>query len=340
MLHVDRLKSLIPKLAGQRVLVLGDVVLDEYLIGRATRMSREAPVPVLEFETRRLIPGGAANPAANIVALGSTAVQVGIIGSDTEGTALRQVLQARGIETEMLVVDAARPTTVKTRILAHMGLRFPQQVARLDKLSREPVSPQIEREVRAHLDAQIGAVNAVLLSDYHNGLLTTSLVDTVRKLARQSGALLTADAQGNFDKYAGFGVVKCNADEARDYLRRELVTDDDFASAALDLCRALDLTCAMVITRGASGATVGRADGEAAHIPAPAVTDVYDTVGAGDTAVAVLTLATCAGAAVEDAALLANYASGLVVRRVGNYTPTADELADAIESGGYSAGFD
>ncbi len=322
----------IPRLAGQRVLVVGDVFLDEYLIGRATRLSREAPVPVLEFETRQLIPGGAANPAVNIVALDSSAVQVGVIGADAAATTLRQVLQARGIDTRHLVVDPGRPTTVKTRILAQMGLRFPQQVARLDVLSREPLSAQIEQQARDVISRQISAVGAVLLSDYHVGLLRSELVASIRELALAAGALLTADAQGELDKYAGFALVKCNADEARSYLRRDLRGDDDFADAAQTLCRTLKLTGGMIITRGADGATVATAAGQTAHCPAPVVTDVFDVVGAGDTAIAVMTLAAAAGAPYVTAAALANYASGLVVRRVGNYAPTPAELRWAVET--------
>jgi D-glycero-beta-D-manno-heptose-7-phosphate kinase len=328
----DHLTTWIPKLAGQRILVIGDVILDEYLIGKAARLSREAPVPVLEFESRQLIPGGAANPAANIVALGSKAVQVGVIGSDTAATNLRQVLQARNIDTNCLITDSGRPTTVKMRIMAQMGLRFPQQVARLDTLSREPVSTAVEKRVRNAIDQEIGLAGAVLLSDYHTGLLTPSLVSTIRKLANAQGKLLTADAQGKLDKYVGFGVVKCNADEARAYLRRDLQTDEEFGAAALELCETLKLTGGMVITRGADGATVGICDGQAVRCPAPAVTDVYDTVGAGDTAIAVLTLAVSAGASYTDATTLANYASGLVVRKVGNYAPTPDELAWALQN--------
>jgi rfaE bifunctional protein kinase chain/domain len=264
--------------------------------------------------------------------MGSTAIQVGVIGSDTAATNLRQVLQARNIDTQCLITDSGRPTTVKTRIMAQMGLRFPQQVARLDTLSREPVSTAVERRVRAIIDEEMGAANAVLLSDYHTGLLTPSLVSTIRKLSADSGALLTADAQGKLEKYTGFAVVKCNANEARDYLRRNLDHDEDFAKAALELCASLKLTGAMVITRGAEGATIGICNGEAAHCPAPAVTDVYDTVGAGDTAIAVLTLAVAGGASYTDATTLANYASGLVVRRVGNYAPTPDELTWALEN--------
>lgn len=324
------LASLIPRLAGQRVLVLGDVILDEYLIGKATRLSREAPVPVLEFEERQLIPGGAANPAANVVALGSAAVQVGVIGSDAEGAALRDILRGRGIAVEPLLVAADRPTTVKTRVMAHMGLRFPQQVARLDKLSREPISAATEAQLSALLGALTPQADALLLSDYHAGLLTPGLVAAARQAAQAANIPAAADAQGELAKYAGFTLVKCNADEARADLRRDLVTDADFAAAARDLRRALGLTLGMVITRGGDGATIALADDTTAHCPSPAITDVYDTVGAGDTAIAVITLAAAAGAPLADATMLANYASGVVVRRVGNYAPTPQELAQAL----------
>jgi rfaE bifunctional protein kinase chain/domain len=328
------LKGWVPRLAGQAVLVIGDVFLDEYLIGRATRMSREAPIPVLEFEQRQLIPGGAANPAANIVALGSAALQVGVIGSDSTGAMLRQVLQGRGIDISSLVVDAGRPTTVKTRILAQMGLRFPQQVARLDTLSRQPISEMVEQQVAEAVRERLPEAQAVLFSDYHTGLLTASLVKKVRETAERAGLLLTADAQGRLDQYSGFGIVKCNADEARDFLRRDLRTDGDFAQAAAELRERLGLTLGMVITRGADGAMLARADGTTLRCPAPAVTDVYDTVGAGDTTIAVLTLAVLGGAPLDEATMLANTASGLVVRRVGNYAPRPDELARALESWG------
>ncbi len=328
---VDRLKALIPKLASRRVLVLGDLILDEYLTGRATRMSREAPVPVLEFESRRLIPGGAGNPAANIAALGSQPFQLGVVGVDAEADALRNALVACGIDAAALVQDFDRPTTLKTRMMAHMGLRFPQQVARMDRLSRQPVSKAVEDRLVAALVELLPKVDAVLVSDYRIGLLSPSLVESTRTLAQAAGVLLAVDAQGAFEKYEGFGLVKCNADEARDALRRDIEGDDAFAQAALDLAQRLRLTGAMVITRGAEGATLARADGVTAHCPAPLLTDVYDTVGAGDTAITVLTLGVLAGASYEDATSLANYASGIVVRRVGNYAPTPDELLRALE---------
>lgn len=317
--------------------MIGDVILDEYLTGTATRMSREAPIPVLEFESRHLIPGGAANPAANIAALGGQVRQIGVIGADEAGAQLRAALVAANIDAAGLVTDPDRPTTVKTRIMAHMGLRFPQQVARMDKLSRAAISAEIERQVCEAVEAGLENVDAVLLSDYHGGLLTPSLVAAVLRMATERGVLLAADAQGELDKYAGFGLVKCNADEASNWLRRDLHTDEDFATAAHELRSRLDLTGAMAITRGGDGITLALAhDNHLKHCPAPHVTDVYDTVGAGDTTIAVMTLAVCAGLSYEDAATLANYASGIVVRRVGNYAPTPDDLREAVSGSAVS----
>jgi rfaE bifunctional protein kinase chain/domain len=225
-----------------------------------------------------------------------------------------------------------RPTTVKLRIMAQMGLRFPQQVARMDTLSREPIANGVEQQVRDLLRQHMQTANAVLVSDYHGGLLTGLLVTVLCDLANEQGVLLTADTQGELDKYRGFGVVKCNAADAREYLRRDIDGDDSFGSAARELCERLQLRGAMVITRGPEGATIATCDGALHHCPAPAVSDVYDVVGAGDTSIAVLTLALAAGAPYPEAMLLANYASGLVVRRVGNYAPTPDELAWALET--------
>jgi rfaE bifunctional protein kinase chain/domain len=319
-------------LANHTVMVVGDVILDEYLTGTATRMSREAPIPVLEFDSRRLIPGGAANPAANIIAMGSKVYQIGITGSDERGQDLRRLLKHTGINSAGLLTDDTRPTTVKSRLMAQMGLRFPQQIARMDTLSRDPINPRLEEKLCAFIRQQASACSAILASDYHVGLLTSSLVDTLRTIGQQSGLVLAADAQGELAKYRGFTLVKCNADEARDYLRRQIRTNDEFAAAARELFSTLELTGGMVITRGADGATLVYDGGTVAHLPAPAVTDVFDTVGAGDTAIAIMTLAASARIPYPDAAMLANYASGLVVRKVGNYTPTPQELRHALET--------
>ncbi|MCA9914474.1 MAG: ribokinase [Anaerolineae bacterium] len=326
----ENLSTIIPKLADRRILVLGDVILDEYITGKAQRMSREAPIPVLEFQSRQHIPGGASNPASNIVALGSAALQIGIVGEDDTAQHLQDALQGRGIDTSGLITCAEKPTTLKTRILAQMGLRFPQQVARVDTLSRSEIDPATEAKVLAIVQQNLVNADALLVSDYRNGLLTKSLVNAVRERAQSTNVPLFADAQGSLEKYRGFDLVKCNADDAAEILRRDLHTDTDFAEAATELCKAHELRGAMVITRGGDGATVATVAGEMVHIPAPRVSAVYDTVGAGDTWIAVATLARIAGADFRDAVRLANYASGIVVQHLGNYTPSPDELLGAV----------
>ena len=320
----DNLEALIPQLANRRVLVLGDVILDEYVTGRAQRMSREAPIPVLELETREYIPGGAANPAANIVALGSEAVQVGIIGSDDAAIHLREQLDERGIDVTGLVIDSEKPTTLKTRIMAQMGLRFPQQIARVDTISRKPIGQFIEAALLQRLQKRIETVDAVLVSDYQNGLLTPNLITLVKQLTANEVPLIV-DTQGALDKYDGFDIVKCNADDASEFLGTYLKTDDDFANAGRELMSRLSVKTAVFITRGSDGVTVASVD-EVMHVTSSDVSDVFDTVGAGDTWIAVLTLAFLAGASLVESATLANYASGIVVRHVGNYTPSPDEL--------------
>lgn len=326
----ESLQTLVPLLAGHSVLVLGDVILDEYLIGTPERISREAPIPVLELVERRYIPGGAANPSSNIMALGSQAWQMGLVGEDNAGKQLRDELGGRGIDVSGLIALPDRPTTLKTRILAQMGLRFPQQIARVDTVSRTPISKDVEERILETVRQAWSHCQAILISDYQSGLLTPSLVERLGAEVQKAGLLRTVDAQGHLEKYRGFDVVKCNADDARAVLRRPLVTDEDFAAAARALCNDLELKVAMVITRGAAGATVAGAYGSVHHCPAPQVSDVYDTVGAGDTTIAVMTLALIAGASYRDAVMLANYASGIVVRHVGNYTPSREELLKSL----------
>ena len=326
------LKSYVAAMANKTVLVIGDVILDEYITGRVTRMSREAPIPVLELESKRYIAGGAANPAANIVALGGRALQVGVVGMDAPADQFRQILLDQDIDAAGIISRADRPTTVKTRILAQMGLRFPQQVTRIDTLTREPIDEQTESLVVSFVSGKLAEVDAVLLSHYHGGMLTPTLVQRTRDLGAAFAVLQAADVQGNFDAFSQLDVIKCNAEDAARYLKRELATDEDYSEAALQLHDRLGIRRATIITRGAAGATLA-ANGETAHCPAPAISDVFYTVGAGDTAIATLTLALTAGADAKDAVMLANYASGIVVRHFGNYAPTPSELIRSIDGG-------
>jgi len=327
-----KLKRCVERLARKTVLVLGDVILDEYITGRATRMSREAPVPVLELESTRFIAGGAANPAANIVALGSRAIQVGVIGADENGEQLLRVLKDQGIDWAGVLTCADRPTTVKTRVMAQMGLRFPQQVTRIDTIARDPIDEATEAKIVKFVGDNTGSLEAVLLSQYHGGLLTPTLVKRIRDLCRQHSILLTADVQGKFARFAEVDVVKCNAADAERQLNRELATDDDFRDAAVCLHGEFSVKHATIVTMGNRGAALAT-DAGAIICPSPQVSDVFDTVGAGDTAIAVITLSLAAGLDAEDSVLLSNYASGVVVRHLGNYAPSPEELLGSIDDG-------
>jgi len=327
--HAHPLQGWIPRLGGQQVLVIGDLLLDDYVVGEATRLSREAPIPVLEYRRSFSLPGGAANPAHNIVALQSRASVVGVIGDDDAGRTLRAYLTRLGIDIAGVVVDRSRPTTTKGRWLAEGTLLFPQQVARMDRLDRRPVSGEIAARLVAAVRAGATGARAILVSDYRLGVVTPELVAAARTAARSAGALLCVDSQGDLEKFSGFDLVRCNAQEAGNVLQQPLVAEIDFMKAT---GRLLTLTGAraVVISRGADGLSCQAHDSDYIHLPVTNRSEVYDVTGAGDTLIAVLTLALVAGAPLVVAAQLANAAAGLVVRKLGNAVCTPEELAEAV----------
>jgi rfaE bifunctional protein kinase chain/domain len=326
--------GLLPRLRGRRIVVVGDVFLDEYVVGRATRLSREAPIPVLEFERRFYLPGGAANPSSNVVALGGVARQVGVVGNDEAGQQLLQKLREAGIDATGIVTDPSRPTTTKTRIVAQGSLRFPQQLARIDHLDRQPVGEDVERALITHLETLVPQADAVLVSDYRTGVVSEAVVAAVLNVARRYERLASVDSQGNLHKFHAFDLVKCNHAEAQAVTGRTLSSEDDFQRVGETLLEDLGAQ-AVVITRGPEGMSLmgtGSLFQEYTHLPAANRSEVFDVTGAGDTVIAVLTLALAAGVDPLAAARLANYAAGLVVRKLGNATATPEELTWAIEN--------
>ncbi len=317
-------------LAGQRIVVVGDITLDEYLYGRATRLSREAPIPVLEFVRRETILGGAANPARNVVALGSAASLIAVIGDDDEGEQLRALLRAAAIDDSGVITARERPTTRKTRILADAAPRLPQQVARIDRLDRRPLTAAEEAQVIAALREQIPAATAVICSDYQIGLLTPSVVEVIRALCRQHNVLFAVDAQGNAHYYRNADLFRCNDAEASATLGIDLSSEEAMAGGIARLQRELDARL-VIVTRGPAGLALIGEHEPYLRLPAHQVSEVFDTTGAGDTFIAVATLAMAAGCRGHIAAALANIAAALVVRRLGNAVVTPAELAEAIE---------
>jgi rfaE bifunctional protein kinase chain/domain len=325
------LLQFIPRLAGHHILVLGDLFLDEYIVGQATRLSREAPIAVLEFVRRFYVPGGAANPAHNICALGGRATIIGLIGRDSEGAQLLAELRQVGIDPAGVVAEESRPTTTKTRIMAEGSLRFPQQVARIDHVNRRTMNGQVEAELIAQVQRWIPQVDAVLVSDYQTGVASPALVQAALSSAQAHGKLCAVDAQGSFDKYAGFHLLKGNRHEAETAVGHTLHTEEDYQQAGQGLLEQLGVE-AVIITRGAEGLSLICRKGGYHHLPAANRTEVFDVTGAGDTVIAVATLALVAGADALLAARLANYAAGLVVRKLGNAVATAAELSWAVEN--------
>jgi rfaE bifunctional protein kinase chain/domain len=325
------LTDLVPRLAGRRVLVIGDITLDEYLYGRATRLSREAPIPVLEWLRREIILGGAANPARNVVAVGGAASQIGIVGADAEGEQVRGLLAAAGIGAAGLLVSPARPTTRKTRIMADEAPRLPQQLARLDRLERAPLSAAEEAGVIAAIAALVPHHEAVICSDYQAGLLTPAVVAAVRERCREHGALFCVDAQGNSRYYTGADLFRCNNREAEAALNTSLRSEEEFRAGVARLRAELGAGL-VIVTRGPDGLSLEGEGLPYTHVPALRVSEVYDTTGAGDTFIAIAALALAAGIGGLEAAQLATAAAALVVRRFGNAVVTPDELIGALNA--------
>jgi rfaE bifunctional protein kinase chain/domain len=329
---VDRgaLLRALPRLRGLSILVLGDLFLDEYIVGRATRLSREAPVPVLEFDRRFYVPGGAANPAHNISALGSSAHQIGVVGNDDSGRRLLAHLREADIATDGLVIDSTRPTTTKTRVLAEGTLVFPQQLARIDQVERRPLDHSVVSQLAEHLADAAPASDALLVSDYKMGVVNEETIAQVLRAANEHDKLTTVDSQGDLHKFVGFDIVKCNRREAEAVVGARLQENADFDRAGTEMLAHLK-SSAVIITRGDEGLSLVSTDSGCLHLPATNRSEVFDVTGAGDTVIAVITLALAAGLKITEGVRLANYAAGLVVRKLGNATPTAEELAWAIE---------
>jgi rfaE bifunctional protein kinase chain/domain len=323
----QHLRGLVPDLAGRQIAIVGDAILDEYLVGQPTRISREAPVLVLEFSRRFCRAGGAANPAVNVRALGSQAKLVSVIGDDVAGQTLTNQLSESGLPTTGLVVWPGGRTATKIRLLAEHGSNR-QHVARLDYLASTPV-PEARAALAERLHHAVERADALLLSDYRAGVVDRSVVELARQLGKRHGLLTTVDSQGDLFQFAGLDLVKCNLAEAERALDRALPDQEAVTIAGQELLERLGARY-VVLTRGPGGLSAFEHDRPATHLEAANRTEVFDVTGAGDTVIAVLTLALAAGARLEEAAGLANLAAGLVVRRLGVATTSPEELLGAV----------
>jgi D-beta-D-heptose 7-phosphate kinase/D-beta-D-heptose 1-phosphate adenosyltransferase len=313
----------VTRLADVRVLVVGDLMLDEYVWGEVTRISPEAPVPVVQVRRRTHVPGGAANAAAGIVALGGEASLIGIVGADEGGRTLRTELEGRRIGVAGLTEVAGRATTTKTRVIAHS-----QQVVRTDVEELDGVPEHASELVLQAIDAGSAGVQAVVLSDYGKGLVSPAVAARAIERAAELGVPIVVDPKGGeYSKYRGATVITPNVHETELATRLQIVDSSTLESAAFDLRDRLDGT-AVLITRGPDGMSLFTASGRT-DIPT-AARSVYDVTGAGDTVVAVLALALGAKLDLVAAARLANAAAGVAVGKVGTAAVEAEELRAAL----------
>ncbi len=314
------LRDLLAAFPGRGVLVLGDVMLDEYIWGEVRRISPEAPVPVVEVRRRQFVPGGAANTAANVAALGGRPLLVSVVGQDHAADLLREVLARNGAEPAGLCVEAARATTIKSRIVAHN-----QQVARFDVEERAPLTAAVEDAVIAAVQRHLAHAEACIISDYAKGVVTPRVARECVRLARQAGRPVVVDPKGaDYSKYRGATVVKPNLQEAERSAKVEITGEATLREAAE---RLIDLLggSAVLVTRGAEGMSLFRPGEPPLHVPA-VLRNVFDVTGAGDTVAGTLAMALAARGSLEDAIQLANRAASIVVGKVGPATVTRDEL--------------
>ncbi len=321
------LQSLLGALAGKRVACVGDLMLDRFVYGSVSRVSPEAPIPVLARQRELKMLGGAGNVARNIAALGGSVALVGVIGGDAEGhEASRLVGEEEPVIEGYLVTDASRPTTLKTRFVSGG-----QQLLRVDLEESRPVSGEVEqRLIRTLRDAARGA-GVILISDYGKGVVTDAVIAAAREAAAETGARVIVDSKArSFARYGDIDLVKPNAAELSFATDLPTETDTEVETA---IARALDLwqTKGVLVTRAAKGVSLGLRGEPVRHFRTTP-REVFDASGAGDTALAALGLSLAAGVGVEDAIAFAQLASGVAVGKAGTATVSPDELVEALLS--------
>jgi len=323
-----RLHACIDRFPATRILVVGDIVLDHYIWGKVSRISPEAPVPVVNVTKESLLLGGATNVVQNIHALGGSVSVCGVIGSDQAGTQVLQLLRSQHIPTDGLLVDEGRPTTIKTRIIAHS-----QQVVRFDRETKEGIGKDLHRRIFEQVKRNIATgLDGIVLSDYCKGVVTNDLVHDIVKIARKNNIIVAVDPKvSHFNMYRGVTILTPNANEASIGSKVDITDEESLLRAGTLLLKRLNCA-AVLITRGELGMSLFEHGKKVTHIPTVA-REVFDVTGAGDTVIATLTLAMASGASMTDAARISNYAAGIVVGIVGTAAVKQDQLKQRIRLG-------
>ncbi len=305
---------------GRKILVVGDIMLDYFIYGTASRISPEAPVPVVNVTRKEFIPGGAANVAANIMALGGEATVLGALGDDLGSNHLMSIFSEHGID--CIAVRDDRPTTVKTRVIAS-----DQQVLRFDQEETHKIAGRALKEFTAHITELVRTHDAVVVSDYKKGVVTSAVMKALVKACGNKKFLAVDPKVGQFHLYKGVSIITPNRKEASEGSSVEISDDRTLLKAGEVLMKKLSLK-SLLITRGKNGMSLFE-KGRVTHVPTLAK-QVYDVTGAGDTVIGAMALAKAAGASLEEAAVIANHAAGIVVAEVGTAVATSEALRESI----------
>ena len=328
------LLAVVDALSGRKVVVVGDAVADEFVYGRVARISREAPVLILEYDSTEIVPGGAGNAANNVAALGGRSELIAVVGRDDPARRFVGALH-RGVDSRRLVKSAHRPTPVKTRILAGGIHSAKQQVVRIDRGAGHPVDDRARAAFERAAVSAVDGADAVLVSDYGSGLITPALVATIRVALRKADRPIPVLIDSRYALLRYRGLTACTPNESEVEAALGVSIDDDPGTLERAGRKILERTRmqAVLITRGGRGMALFVPKMATVHIPIFGSDEVADVTGAGDTVMATMTLSLAAGASFEAAARLANYAGGLVVMKRGTATVSAAELRHAIRRG-------
>lgn len=325
------------KLNNPKILVIGDFAIDEMVFGQTERISREAPVLILEHSRTEIILGTASNAANNISSInnGKTGA-IGVLGDDYYGGVLIKTLNDAKINTDFMVVDKTRKTTTKTRISGSCSQSITQQIVRIDRQTKTPLSPEIEAKVIENIKKAIPLYDGVILSDYHLGCLTENVIKTAIETARAHNKIIVADIQKDMEKYKGVTAITPNQPDSEKFLGYFINDDKSLQKAGCELLERLNLEYAL-ITRGEKGMVLFKkpkcgAKPDMQKIPAFNKKEVFDVTGAGDTVVAAFTLALCAGFSAECAMIIGNLAASIVIRQFGCHTTNLEELRTELNN--------
>ncbi len=314
------------KLKEPRILVIGDFAIDEMVFGQTERISREAPVLILEHSETKIILGTASNAANNISSLNLGKVgAIGVLGDDYYGKVLINALNEAKINTDFMVVDKERKTTTKTRISGSCSQSVTQQIVRIDRQTKTPVTGEVEKKIIENIKKAMPMYDGVILSDYHLGCLTQNVITSAIEEAKKLNKIIVADIQKEMEKYKGVTAITPNQPDTEKFVSKFIKDDKTLNEAGLELMNKLDLKT-LLITRGENGMAVFEKGKEPVKIPAFNKKEVFDVTGAGDTVVAAFTLALCAGFSAKEAAIIGNTAASIVIRHFGCHTTNIDEI--------------